>query len=71
MSFFDSLMELLTTNWKTTTVGFVALLAAFLSKYGIELSPDAQATLNNWILGVGLFLLGMFSKDGDNSNSNE
>jgi len=71
MGFFDSLMEFLATNWKTTVTGFVAALATFLTNYGIELSPDAQATLNAWILGAGLFLIGLFSKDGDTTNNNE
>lgn len=65
MGFFDKLIEMLATNWKTTVAGFVAALATFLANYGIDLSPDAQAQLNTWILGAGLFIIGLFAKDGD------
>lgn len=65
MGFFDKLMEMLATNWKTTVAGFVAALAAFLAEYGVDLSPEVQAQINTLILSAGLFFIGLFAKDGD------
>lgn len=65
MGFFDKLMAMLATNWKTTVAGFVAALAAFLAEYGIDLSPEIQSQINTLILSAGLFFIGLFASDGD------
>jgi len=61
--FLSKLYDLLVTNWKTTSIGVIALITSFLSDLGVTLSPGLQDRLSGYVTAFGLFLLGLFAKD--------
>jgi len=67
MSIFTQIYNLLVENWKTTATGFVAGLAVILNELGLMVSPELQGKATAWLIAIGLFVLGLFSKDGDKS----
>ncbi len=67
MGIFTQIYNLLVENWKTTATGFVAGLAVILNELGLMVSPELQGKATAWLIAIGLFVLGLFSKDGDKS----
>lgn len=47
-------------NWQTSAGAFVVLLTPFLTKIGIDITPEIKEA----ILTVGIVLIGFFAKDG-------
>lgn len=69
--FLSKLYDLLVTNWKTTSIGVIALITSFLSDLGVTLSPGLQDRLSGYVTAFGLFLLGLFAKDAGKKGINE
>jgi len=67
MNVFTQIYNLLVENWKTTATGFIAGLAVILNDLGLMVSPELQGKATAWLVAIGLFVLGLFSKDGDKS----
>ena len=65
MSFFDKIIEMLFTNWKTTAAGIVSGLAVILNDLGLLVSPELQGRVTAWLVALGMLLLGLTSKDAD------
>lgn len=65
MSFLEKLYSLFVENWKTTATGLVAGLALILNDLGLMVSPELQGKATAWLIAIGLFVLGLFAKDGD------
>lgn len=63
MTFFDKLIEMLFTNWKTTAAGLVTGLGVILNDLGLIVSPELQGKLTAWLIGIGVILFGLVSKD--------
>ena len=69
MSIFTQIYNLLVENWKTTATGFIAGLAVILNDLGLMVSPELQGKATAWLIAAGLFVLGIFSKDGDKNET--
>lgn len=63
MTFFDKLVEMLFTNWKTTAAGLVTGAGVLLNDLGLIVSPELQNRLTAWLIGIGMILFGLVSKD--------
>lgn len=70
MTFFEKLITMLFSNWKTTAIGLAAGLAVLANDYGIVLSQGVQDKISGWIIALGVALLGIVSKDGDTPPAN-
>jgi hypothetical protein len=67
MGIFTQIHKLLIENWKTSATGLIAGLAVILNDLGLMVSPELQGKATAWLVAIGLFVLGLFSKDGDKS----
>jgi hypothetical protein len=63
MTFFDKLVEMLFTNWKTTAAGLVTGVGVLLNDLGLIVSPELQTKLTAWLVGIGMIIFGLVSKD--------
>lgn len=63
MTFFEKLVEMLFTNWKTTAAGLVTGAGVLLNDLGLIVSPELQNRLTAWLIGIGMILFGLVSKD--------
>lgn len=69
MALFGNIYNLLIENWKTTATGVIAAIAVALNDLGLLVSPELQGKATAWLIALGLFVLGLFSKDGDKGNT--
>lgn len=65
----DQFKAFFLTSWKTTVAGVVTFLTALAAQNGVIVSEAAQDQVTVIILGLGMALVGLFSKDGDKSGS--
>lgn len=67
--FWENLKARAFTSWQTTATALVAGIIAFLADYGVTVTEGAQQKTVNFVVILGMMLIGLFAKDANKTGA--